>query len=138
MKKLLALCLLLTAALGLGACGSSDSASKEEIFDLVTSQQDLLLDAIARETYTEVRQLDGLTDIYTEDTYLDFSFSWEGFASQTNSIGFYYVETDDPADIFPDDLSQSGDGWLWEDPDSDNHCYLEKICDCFYYYELSL
>ena len=86
------------------------------------------------------------------DCVFVYCYGW-GFASTARHTGFYYVPWDGPAEIggimppyakyfsvqgpdLIDHLEPDGPGWKWSEPDSDNMYYTEKICDCFWYYEL--
>lgn len=141
MKRLTLPLLSLCLALSLAGCRPAldDRLSQADIFALVEENQTLLLDAIASQDYTEVEALEGIHSVSPYNGYIDFSCSGAGLGSETFYAGFYYIPADDPAVIFPNGLTAQGDGFLLQDPaqNSDNTGYLEKICDHFYYYDLS-
>ena len=63
-----------------------------------------------------------------------------GLAPSSTYIGFYYSENDEPIPFqgVLQQLTESGSGWAWQEPESDNHGYTEKIMDNWYYFEASL
>lgn len=62
-----------------------------------------------------------------------------GLAPSSKYIGFYYSANDIPMAYCGAkyELIEDGDGWSWQEPESDNHGYTEKIMDKWYYYEAS-
>ena len=62
-----------------------------------------------------------------------------GLVPSSTYKGFYYSENDEPIPFqgAKQQLIESGKGWVWQQPESDNHGYTEKIIDKWYYYEAS-
>ncbi len=60
-----------------------------------------------------------------------------GLAPSTVYYGFYYSLNDEPIPYCGVDyeLISDGDGWSWQQPESDNRGYTEKIMNNWYYYE---
>ena len=62
-----------------------------------------------------------------------------GIAPASKYKGFYYSMNDEPIPFqgVMQELVESGKGWAWQQPESDNHGYTEKIMDNWYYFEAS-
>lgn len=61
-----------------------------------------------------------------------------GLAPSSRHYGFYYSLNDEPILYLGQEyeLTPDGDGWSWQQPDSDNRGYTEKIINNWYYYEM--
>ncbi|MBQ8323577.1 MAG: hypothetical protein IJY89_04580 [Clostridia bacterium] len=132
MKK--AFCLLFALCLCLTSCGMP---GKEEIRELVLENRELLESCAEKGDFAEAAFLVG--SISESEKYVDFSCGGKGMGGETAYCGFFYIPSDDPLDFFGK-LTPSGEGYLWvewEHGEGDNTVYLEKIFDCFYYYELT-
>ena len=70
---------------------------------------------------------------------VEFSCWGKGLVPSSTYIGFYYSENDEPIPFqgVMQELVESGRGWVWQQPESDNHGYTEKIMDNWYYFEAS-
>ena len=70
---------------------------------------------------------------------VEFSCWSKGLVPSSTYIGFYYSENDEPIPFqgVMQELEESGKGWAWQQPESDNHGYTEKIMDKWYYFEAS-
>ena len=70
---------------------------------------------------------------------VEFSCWGKGLVPSSTYIGFYYSKNDEPIPFqgVMQELVESGRGWVWQQPESDNHGYTEKIMDNWYYFEAS-
>ena len=76
-------------------------------------------------------------DVYGEAVCFDAG-GW-GFGSSTSYRGVVYVPSDRPVGFQGLDMAgaiPSGDGWLWEEAEGDNRCYVERLAPGWYYYEM--
>lgn len=141
MKKtvmILAAAILLLAVLA--GAPLDGRADKESIFRLVTEKQQVLLDCIEKNDFSQLRWSLSIREIDVNDDHVDFGCGASGFGSETAYRGFFYVQNDDLHAVWcapPRDqiLSADGDGYMWTEAEGDNTYYVEKICDHFYYYE---
>lgn len=84
--------------------------------------------------------LDGVKSIEVwNNRQVDFTSSYLGFGSSAHVKGFYYSKDDVPRGWQGVELTfkKKEKGLLWEQEDGDNWCYVEKICDNWYYFEVS-
>lgn len=90
-----------------------------------------------------VRQSEGFITIKKNTNRPDmvefWCWSW-GLVPSSTYKGFYYSENDEPIPFqgVAQKLVMDGDGWVWQEPGSDNHGYTEKIMDDWYYFEARL
>lgn len=152
------ICVLLVVAMMFSLCGcsdllaavgilavimtSDDRADKDEIFVFVRDHESQLLSAIEKDDFTEFENQGFIKDIDADEDAVDFSCGGAGMGSATAYVGFYYTPSHDMTAVWcapysEASLSPSGNGFLWQEPDSDNRYYTEQICGCFYYYEAS-
>lgn len=71
---------------------------------------------------------------------VEFSMGGSGVGSSTKYWGINYVPSDSMVGFQGqrwDYWKQEGDGRLYYDPESDNTCYVKKLDNCWYYYEMS-
>ena len=90
-----------------------------------------------------VRQSEGLIKIQksvNRPDMVEFECWAFGIVPASTYKGFYYSENDEPIPFqgVMQKLTADGNGWAWQEPESDNHGYTEKIMDNWYYYEASL
>ena len=99
------------------------------------------LEATAQETGYAV-QKDGpiqISKYANRPDMVEFSCWGKGLVPSSTYIGFNYSENDEPIPFqgVMQELVESGRGWVWQQPESDNHGYTEKIMDNWYYFEAS-
>lgn len=71
---------------------------------------------------------------------VEFDLGSGGFASQTVYWGVNYVPSDNMVGyqgLQWDYWKAQGEGRLYYDPEGDNTCYVRKLDECWYYYEMS-
>ena len=76
-------------------------------------------------------------DVYGEAVCFDAGV-W-GFGSSISYWGVAYVPSDCPVGFQGLDMAGAaplGEGWLWEEKDGDNRCYVERLAPCWHYYEM--
>ncbi len=76
-------------------------------------------------------------DVYGESVCFDYG-GW-GFGASTSYWGVAYAPSDRPVGFQGLDMAgaaPSGEGWLWEEKDGDNRCYVEWLAPGWYYYEM--
>lgn len=82
----------------------------------------------------------GWRDVSRFDDVVCFDYGGWGFGSSTRYWGVNYV-TDDRLVGFQgtsiEGAVPEGDGWLWQQADGDNRCYVEQLAPCWYYFEAS-
>jgi len=83
----------------------------------------------------EMLGIPGIRDVTIFDQLIEFNCGGEGFGPETSYYGFYYTKQDAPVSALYPDLQPKGKGWIYEEEDSDNTYYTEKIADHWYYYE---
>lgn len=76
---------------------------------------------------------------YPQTGMVEFQTSAFGLVPSSTYSGFYYSPEDVPMGYqsVQVEFVESGDGWLWEEPERDNRQYTEKIEDHWYWYEVS-
>ena len=91
------------------------------------------------EILRSVMELEGVSSISLNENSIDFSLGGRGFGSATSYFGFCYLIGDDLAFAWGGirhELTQHGEGWIWNETIGGNIYYIEKITGHFYYYEL--
>ena len=74
---------------------------------------------------------------------VEFHFRSSGFASETTYWGVTYVPCDHTMymkyfhDMGWETQEKTETGTLFFEPEGDNTCYVKKLDDCWYYYEIS-
>ena len=72
---------------------------------------------------------------------VEFDMGGFGFGSSTTYWGVNYIPSDNAMVGFQgrqwDYWKAQGEGRLYYDPEGDNTCYVRKLDDCWYYYEMS-
>ena len=120
-----------------------DREAKEDILNYVKENEELLLSCIESGDYSAIKLSDIIRNVKPGAEIIEFDCGGAGFGPATAYCGFYYSSDDDLRAIwcapdFPEDeLTQSGDGWFWQEPGGDNCYYTELICGHFYYYDAS-
>lgn len=144
LSRIVMCCFCLTGILlNLCACDTLDNRlSKDDIFNLVKENENLISDDIKNNNFDATKELDGIGEINLYDDIIEFSCGGAGFGPATAYCGFYYTEDDNMTAIWcaPEseaDLEPYENGFLYEQENGDNRYYTEKICDNFYYYEAS-
>lgn len=119
---------------------------KEKVFFIVYTHKDFLNECIENQTYEKASKIIGIEKITpypisNKDKFVDFYCSGSGLVPNSVYYGFYYISNDMPLGFQaqPVEFTPDGDGWRWEEkwenPNSDNWMYTEKITDNWYYYE---
>ena len=121
---------------------TDDAMEKEDIFTLVTENQDFLLDYIEKQDFLEPPALNGMKEVRIQDNTIEFSCGGSGLGSATYYCGFFYSESDDLNGIWcapprASQLKPFENGFLYEEGNGDNRYYAEHICGHFYFYEAS-
>ena len=76
-------------------------------------------------------------DVYGEVVCFDAG-GW-GFGSSISYWGVAYVPSDCPVGFQGLDMAGAaplGEGWLWEEKDGDNRCYVERLAPGWFYYKM--
>ena len=141
-KRLKTSLLILCAVFLLTALSGSIKPDKAKIFHLVTHHHDLLTDCIESGDYSRAKLFLTIKDVSQRNQTVDFLCDGWGLGSQTEYEGFFYSPDDDITALWaiPEDievLSPYGSGYLWDEAEGDNRCYIEHIVGHFYYYEAS-
>ena len=74
---------------------------------------------------------------------VEFEFQGSGFASETTYWGVTYVPCDHTMymkcfrDMGWETQDKTETGTVFFEPEGDNTCYVKKLDDCWYYYEMS-
>ena len=147
MKKLLLFGSVFLVLLGLLAL---PRASREEKAEAQFWADREALEMLAREilergSTEDVVLPDGWSDasLYRSGVHtVEFSLGSSGFASETAYWGVNYVPSDNSAFLGRfwgqtwEYWKPQGDGRLYYEPEGDNTCYVKKLDECWYYYEL--
>ncbi len=83
--------------------------------------------------------LDSISDVRLwNSVQVDFTCQTKGFGASTDYYGFYYSADDLPRGFQGSTLTFTPyqDGLRWEEPGGDNSCYLEKLAQNWYYFEM--
>lgn len=68
-----------------------------------------------------------------------FDYGGRGIGSATSYWGVCYVPEDEPVGfqgLSMEEAVLQGDGWLWEEQDGDNRCYVQRLAPCWYYFKM--
>lgn len=71
---------------------------------------------------------------------VEFAMGGSGLGSETTYWGVNYVPSDSMVGfqgIRWDYWKQDGDGRMYYEPEGDNTCYVKKLDECWYYYEMN-
>ena len=99
----------------------------------------VVADELLRGTSSTKTSLSGIKHIEGwNDVQVDFTYEYRGFGSKTSYYGFYYSVDDTPRAFQAMNVSfeLQGKGMKWNEENSDNWCYVEKIQDNWYYFEI--
>ena len=142
MKKTVSLIVCVLLVIGLCAC--SGKSIKEDIFNIVEENVDILIEAINTGDYGYVSEIKGITDITVNDDYIVFYCRGQGIAPSSQEYGFYYSIENQPVAIFdgkpvckPENMTVKDGGYEYIDS-SHNLFYTENIVNHFYYYDNNL
>lgn len=120
----------------------SNNLSKRQIINLIEKNSATILQDISEDDFSDSLKIKGLESVRAYDGVVDFRCGGSGFGSATSYYGFYYSPDNEPAGFFAGtsisgsfELKPDGDGYSYQEENSDNRFYTEKITDCFYYYE---
>ena len=118
-----------------------DHPEIEGLYSIISKDRDddRVYESIDDDVFDRVLGIHGIEFISFDPDFKEFGCGGSGFGPGTHYYGFYYAEDDVPAGIWGEDfdLTESGDGWIWEEGGSgDNRYYTEKILDNWYYYEM--
>lgn len=148
---LLVLCMLfslvgcsdaLGGALFLFLAAGDDSAAKDEVFEFVCKEEAALLQAIEKRDFSAFENKGFIKSIDAGEATVEFYCGGAGVGSATSEVGFFYTADNDMTAVWcappsASDLTPSGNGFEWHEPNGDNWYYVEHICGSFYYYEAS-
>ncbi len=140
MKKYIAIVLLFLIAAALSACTSALD-EKSEIIAMYRKNEEIFWQAAKSGNFTAVESIRGVQSVYISETYTDISFGGAGFGSSSHYLGIFYSADDSLSAVdvagmcFPDELTAQGDGYFYQDEDSDNRYYVEPLGNHFFYYE---
>ncbi len=127
---LLALCLALT--------GCYDGLSKKRIVSLVHENHREIEQAIESGNAKDWNGKKGIRDVTLHDHgFVEFFCAGAGMGPNTSYYGFYYSPDGVPYDFWGgnEPLTETKNGWKWQEEQGDNTFYTEQITDTFYYYE---
>lgn len=118
----------------------NDQESKENVIKYVLDHKEELFSAIEKDDYASVESGGFVKRISQYDEYTEFYCGGAGMGSETRYAGFFYTADDNKmtknGTLYGDyTLNTDGDTIEWVEKNGDNRFYVEKICDCFYYYE---
>lgn len=122
------------------------ASEKGRILRFVRENESLLLSCIEQNDFSAIEKEALIREIRVRDEYIDFSCGGDGFGPETTYWGFYYSEQYNMTAIWGplpagQMFQKSGSGYLWKeswyDPKGDDSCYVERIGDTFYFYEMS-
>lgn len=132
-----AICLILIS--GIRYIFKDNYLSKEEIFDVVNKNYDVIIDDIQKGEFTKTEEIKGIEKISDHDGVVEFYCGAKGISVSGAEYGFYYTEDNLPKVSFlpyvlfdEDDLVPKDNGYCFDKYD---YYYTEKIRDNFYYYE---
>lgn len=121
----------------------SKKVTKEDIYNFVFENKEMLLESIENKDFDEVEKLKIIEKIKNkeisedEKQLVEFLCGGSGFASATSYYGFYYTEDNDISAIWcagpKEEMVPDGKGYSFYS--GDDRYYTEEICDKFYYYE---
>ena len=134
-------CLLLCLPywLGIRVLLQDNSLSKEEIFDVVNSKYEIIMNDIQKGEFQETKKIKGIVRVEVSGNVIEFSCEGKGNAVSGAYYGFYYTDDNLPKVSFlyvlftERDLVPKDNGYCFDEYD---YYYTEKIRDKFYYYEL--
>ena len=138
-KLLGAVCVCMVGIVWLGTAGGLDTKSRVQRqfhadLEELTQTAELVLSGHEAETPS------GWWDVSRFDDVVCVDYGGWGFGSSTRYWGVNYV-TDDRLVGFQgtsiEGAVPEGDGWLWQQADGDNRCYVEQLAPCWYYFEAS-
>ena len=119
-----------------------DALEKDEIFEIVLDNKELILAEIEADSFEKTSNIKGIKEVHSYENYVEFYCGGSGIGSGTTYSGFYYVEDEQylPENKVIDgyEMRNEGAGWCIFQVDGDNYYYFEKICDNFYYFYISL
>lgn len=113
--------------------------SKDEIFDVVNENYDIIMSDIQKGEFAKTETIKGIENVSDHDGVIEFYCGEEGISVSGAEYGFYYTEDDSPKVSFlpyvlfsEEDLVPENKGYCFDKYD---YYYTEKIRDNFYYYE---
>lgn len=121
--------------------GQETSAIRQ--FEADRSMMEELVEQVLREG-TESPEIPapwlGIKVYRTDLLTVEFALGGTGIGSEMKYWGINYVPDDEPIGFQGrrwDYWKQDGNGRMYYDPESDNSCYVKKLDQCWYYYEMS-
>jgi len=130
-------CILLIS--GIRYIFKDNCLSKDEIFDVVNKNYDVIIDDIQKGEFTKTEEIKGIEKISVHDGVVEFHCGTKGISVSGAEYGFYYTEDDLPKVSFlpyvlfdEEDLVPKDNGYCFDKYD---YYYTEKIVDNIYYYE---
>ena len=137
-KKTIALLCAVLTAFSLVAC-SRNLTDKAEIITLYHQNEDCFLEAADSGDFSSLTAIDGISDVYVSDDYVEIECGSTGFGPETHYYGIYYSETDDLCVMGPvpsaAQLMPDGAGYRYIEEVGDNEYYVEPLGNHFFYYE---
>lgn len=133
--------MILTAymAVSLSAC-KNGVTDREEIITLFEENRDIFLQAAESRDFSGIDELNGDMNVYVQREYADIIFGGEGLGPESWYYGIFFNSENDlyavSGGAFRDELTEYGDGYLYEENSGDNMYYVEPLGDHFFYYEL--
>lgn len=118
----------------------NDQESKEDVIQYVLDHKEELLSAIGKNDFASIESGGFVKGISKFNTYTEFYCGGAGVGPETRYAGFFYTAEDNKMAkngmLYSNYLlNADGDTFEWVEKSGDNRFYVEKICDCFYYYE---
>ncbi len=138
-KKIVKIALVIVVAVAVVAAlafvlTSGKGMSKNEIFDYVNQNRDVLLEKL---NIDDIENVEGIISAKDYSDFVDFVCAKNG----KNVKGFYYSADDiyvaTRGVFYPDEFlpAPDGEGYSYCEEDGTKTFYVEKICQNFFYYE---
>lgn len=138
MKRILAFILSCSLVFVLASCGAKES--KEDIFDYVEKNLDIIVEACATKDVEALCALNGIEEVAVVDGYIIAYCKGAGIAPSSQDYGFYYSEGKKPIAVdcsldivcYAEDLAPEGNGY--QCIVNGNVFYTEPIIGNIYFY----
>ncbi len=140
MKKPVLAALALTFIIIFSSC-SMNLTNKNAIIDVFNKNEESITEAVESGNFYDAMEIKGIYEVSVYQNYVDFQCGATGIVPSSSYYGFFYSPYNDPAVILGsghtvDEFTQEGDGFIWNEPEGDNEFYVEKLAECFFYYEM--
>ena len=129
----------LTLFLCLSGCGGR-AGSRQKVLEIFERYHDQIAQAAASGDYETLRKNTPVRQVEAHDdgNTVRFFCTGAGLGSATSYYGVLWLADDDPLRYFSGwdgEVTAEEDEWLWRERGGDNMFRLEKLEDCFYFFE---